>query len=186
VNWEHGALRPQCAPGGSLDRQIGHSLFTIRNSPAARDNIAVKTTADSYQIKLFPDGEGGYTVVVPLLPGCTSHRRMIEEATASAREAIELHLENLAAHRTALAGRNDAVKPEAPGTTGDHDSSTWRGRWPWRRVCLLVLFILIPIRFRPWWLGIISTVVCVLLAWAIFGRKKTGSGDPPHATGSPR
>ncbi len=52
----------------------------------------------SYQIILIPDEDGGYTVVVPLLPGCVSHGGTIEEATANGREAIELHLENLAAH----------------------------------------------------------------------------------------
>jgi predicted RNase H-like HicB family nuclease len=52
----------------------------------------------SYQINLIPDEEGGYTVVVPLLPGCISYGGTIEEATANARAAVELHLENLAAH----------------------------------------------------------------------------------------
>ncbi|MGD0456959.1 MAG: type II toxin-antitoxin system HicB family antitoxin [Terriglobia bacterium] len=52
----------------------------------------------SYQINLIPEAEGGYTVVVPLLPGCLSYGSTIEEATGNAREAIELHLENLAAH----------------------------------------------------------------------------------------
>jgi antitoxin HicB len=52
----------------------------------------------AYQINLIPEKEGGYTVLVPLLPGCVSYGSTIEEATANAREAIELHLENLAAH----------------------------------------------------------------------------------------
>jgi predicted RNase H-like HicB family nuclease len=47
---------------------------------------------------LIPEAEGGYTVVVPLLPGCLSYGSTIEEATANAREAIELHLQNLATH----------------------------------------------------------------------------------------
>jgi predicted RNase H-like HicB family nuclease len=52
----------------------------------------------SYQIDLMPEEGGGYTVVVPALSGCVSHGETIEEATRNAREAIELHLENLAAH----------------------------------------------------------------------------------------
>ena len=52
----------------------------------------------SFQINLVPDEDGGYTVLVPLLPGCVSYGRTIEQATSHAREAIELHLENLAAH----------------------------------------------------------------------------------------
>jgi predicted RNase H-like HicB family nuclease len=54
--------------------------------------------AYSYQISLIPEKEGGYTVLVPQLPGCVSFGTNIEEATDHAREAIELHLENLAAH----------------------------------------------------------------------------------------
>jgi len=53
----------------------------------------------SYQIDLIPDEDGGYTVVVPALPGCISYGESVLEATRHAREAIELHLTNLAAHK---------------------------------------------------------------------------------------
>jgi predicted RNase H-like HicB family nuclease len=63
----------------------------------------------AYQIDLIPDEEGGYTVVVPLLPGCISYGGTIEEATANAREAIELHLENLVAHDEPVPAGNESV-----------------------------------------------------------------------------
>jgi predicted RNase H-like HicB family nuclease len=63
----------------------------------------------SYQINLIPDEEGGYTVVVPLLPGGISYGGTIEEATANAREAVELHLENLAAHDEPVPWGNESV-----------------------------------------------------------------------------
>lgn len=53
-----------------------------------------------YQINLVPEPEGGYTVLVPALSGCVSYGETIEEATRNAKEAIELHLECLAAHQT--------------------------------------------------------------------------------------
>ena len=53
----------------------------------------------SYQVDLIPDEDGGYTVVVPSLPGCISYGESVEAATRNAREAIELHLANLAAHK---------------------------------------------------------------------------------------
>jgi len=53
----------------------------------------------SYQINLIPEKEGGYTVLVPFLPGCLSYGWTVEEATKNAKEAIELHLENLIAHK---------------------------------------------------------------------------------------
>ena len=52
----------------------------------------------SYQIDLIEEKEGGYTVLVPELPGCVSFGETIEEAKENAKEAIELHLENLKAH----------------------------------------------------------------------------------------
>ena len=53
----------------------------------------------SHQIDFVPDEDGGYTVVVPALPGCISYGKSIEDATRNAREAITLHLENLVAHK---------------------------------------------------------------------------------------
>jgi predicted RNase H-like HicB family nuclease len=63
----------------------------------------------SYQVSLIPETEGGYTVLVPSLPGCVSYGTTVEEATAHAREAIELHLENLAAHREPIPAGNDSA-----------------------------------------------------------------------------
>ncbi len=63
----------------------------------------------SYQIHLVPEPEGGYTVLVPLLPGCVSYGETVEQATANAREAIELHLESLAAHRQRIPAGPESV-----------------------------------------------------------------------------
>ena len=50
-----------------------------------------------YTILLDPDpDEGGFTVTVPLLPGCITEGDMLDEALANAREAIRLHLRGLA------------------------------------------------------------------------------------------
>lgn len=45
------------------------------------------------KILLEPSDEGGYTVIVPSLPGCISEGDSKEEALANIREAIELYLE---------------------------------------------------------------------------------------------
>lgn len=51
------------------------------------------------QIILIPDTEvGGYTVIVPSLPGCVTEGNTMEEALANAREAIDLHIESMIAH----------------------------------------------------------------------------------------
>src|SRR3972149_799488 len=48
------------------------------------------------KIILEPSEDGGYTAVVPSLPGCISEGETVEEAMRSIREAIELHLEPVA------------------------------------------------------------------------------------------
>lgn len=40
--------------------------------------------------------EGGYTVIVPALPGCVSYGETIEAATSAIREAIDSYLGSLA------------------------------------------------------------------------------------------
>ncbi len=46
-----------------------------------------------FRVILEPSEEGGYTVIVPSLPGCVSEGNTREEALKNIREAIELYLE---------------------------------------------------------------------------------------------
>lgn len=52
----------------------------------------------NYRILLRKEPEGGYTVTVPMLPGCVTFGDTIDEAIKMAKEAIELYLESLRAH----------------------------------------------------------------------------------------
>ncbi len=45
------------------------------------------------KVVMEPSDEGGYTVIVPALPGCISEGNTKEEALENIREAIELYLE---------------------------------------------------------------------------------------------
>ena len=47
----------------------------------------------TFRIVLEPSDEGGYTALVPSLPGCISEGDTADEALANAREAIALYLE---------------------------------------------------------------------------------------------
>ncbi len=47
------------------------------------------------KVILEPSEEGGFTVVVPALPGCISEGESREEALANIRGAIELYLESV-------------------------------------------------------------------------------------------
>ena len=52
----------------------------------------------NYRILLRKEPEGGYTVLVPSLPGCITYGDTIEEVIDMAKEAIELYIENLKEH----------------------------------------------------------------------------------------
>ncbi len=47
----------------------------------------------AFQVVLEPSEGGGYTVLVPELPGCISEGDTVDEALENIREAIELYLE---------------------------------------------------------------------------------------------
>ncbi len=49
----------------------------------------------NYRILLREEEEGGYTVLVPSLPGCVTYGDTIHESLDMAKEAIELYLETL-------------------------------------------------------------------------------------------
>ena len=50
-----------------------------------------------FKVFLEPNELGGYTAIVPLLPGCISEGDSREEALANIKEAIELYIESLKA-----------------------------------------------------------------------------------------
>jgi antitoxin HicB len=50
-----------------------------------------------FRVILEPNELGGYTVIVPSLPGCISEGDTKDEALANIREAIELYIESLQA-----------------------------------------------------------------------------------------
>ena len=53
----------------------------------------------NYRILLRKEPDSGYTVMVPSLPGCITYGDSIDGAISMAREAIELYIESLKAHK---------------------------------------------------------------------------------------
>lgn len=49
----------------------------------------------TYRLLLHREPEGGYTVTVPVLPGCITYGEDIDEAIAMAKDAICLYIEEL-------------------------------------------------------------------------------------------
>jgi len=49
----------------------------------------------SYRITLSKEPEGGYTVLIPALPGCVTYGKTVEEVIEMARDAITGYVESL-------------------------------------------------------------------------------------------
>ena len=65
---------------------------------------------NNYKVLLRPEPEGGYTVIVPSLPGCISYGETLAEAKEMAKEAIELYLESLREHNEQIPNDNDTFE----------------------------------------------------------------------------
>ncbi|MBI5814693.1 MAG: type II toxin-antitoxin system HicB family antitoxin [Nitrospinae bacterium] len=50
-----------------------------------------------YKVILEPQEEGGFTALVPSLPGCISQGDTYDEAIANIKEAMDLYIESLEA-----------------------------------------------------------------------------------------
>lgn len=65
-----------------------------------------------YTVILYPEpDEGGYSVIVPTLPGCVTQGETLEEAIAMAKDAIRLHVETLQAEGEPIP--EEQVHPQA-------------------------------------------------------------------------
>ncbi len=64
----------------------------------------------TYRILLKPEPAGGYTVIVPALPGCITYGETIDEARTMATEAIELYIEELQARNEEISDDNDTLE----------------------------------------------------------------------------
>lgn len=61
-----------------------------------------------YTVVYTTEPEGGFTVTVPSLPGCVTYGKDLNEAEKMAKEAIELYLESLKAHKEPIPSGGDS------------------------------------------------------------------------------
>ena len=61
----------------------------------------------NYTVVFQKEPEGGYTVYVPMLPGCVTYGRNLIEAKKMVRDAIELYLESLKDHKEEIPVEED-------------------------------------------------------------------------------
>jgi len=51
-----------------------------------------------FNLMFRPEPEGGYTVIVPALPGCITYGKDLEEAREMAQDAISSYLKSMKKH----------------------------------------------------------------------------------------
>jgi len=64
----------------------------------------------SYRVLLRKEPEGGYTVIVPTLPGCITYGNSIDHALEMAKEAIELYIEDMRADGEEIPTEKDVLE----------------------------------------------------------------------------
>ena len=64
----------------------------------------------TYRLLLNPEPEGGYTVIVPTLPGCITYGETVDDAIEMAREAIGLYVESLVAHNEPVPDESNTLE----------------------------------------------------------------------------
>jgi len=64
----------------------------------------------SYRITLRKEPEGGYTVLVPALPGCATYGKTVEEAIEMARDATNGYIESLIDDGEAIPVEEDLIE----------------------------------------------------------------------------
>jgi antitoxin HicB len=64
----------------------------------------------SYRITLRKEPEGGYTALVPALPGCVTYGKTVEEAIEMSMDAITGYLESLIEDGEAVSIEDDLIE----------------------------------------------------------------------------
>lgn len=72
-----------------------------------------------YNLIFRPEKEGGFTVIVPSLPGCVTYGKNLREAKEMARDAIFGYLRSLEKH-------NEAIPSDAENFVATIDINTER------------------------------------------------------------
>jgi len=66
----------------------------------------MKTSRGHFNIVLRPEPEGGFTVLVPALPGCVTYGRTLAEAKMMAKDAISGYVASLRKHNEPIPSVN--------------------------------------------------------------------------------
>jgi predicted RNase H-like HicB family nuclease len=62
-----------------------------------------------YNIILRPEPEGGFTALVPALPGCVTYGRTLDEARKMAKDAVTGYIESLKKHKEPIPSDDETL-----------------------------------------------------------------------------
>jgi predicted RNase H-like HicB family nuclease len=71
--------------------------------------MQMKKTSYHFNVVLRPEPEGGFTAIVPAMPGCVTYGRTLEEAKAMAEDAVTGYIASLKKHKEAIPSDNDTL-----------------------------------------------------------------------------
>jgi antitoxin HicB len=69
----------------------------------------MKKTSHRFNIFLRPEPEGGYTAIVPALPGCVTYGRTLDEAKKMAKDAVRGYIESLKKHKEPIPSDDETL-----------------------------------------------------------------------------
>jgi antitoxin HicB len=69
----------------------------------------MKKTHFRFNIYLRPEREGGFTAIVPALPGCVAYGRTLGEARKMTKDAICGYIESLKKHKEPIPTDNETL-----------------------------------------------------------------------------
>ncbi len=69
----------------------------------------MKKAHGHFNIVLRPEPEGGFTAIVPALPGCVTFGRTLAEAKRMAKDAITGYIESLKKHKEPIPTDNETL-----------------------------------------------------------------------------
>lgn len=78
-----------------------------------------------YNVIFTPEPEGGYTAIVPSLPGCVSYGKTLIEARRMIKDAIEGYIVSLKKHKEQVPSDEESVTSFVDISEPVHDKSAY-------------------------------------------------------------
>jgi predicted RNase H-like HicB family nuclease len=83
----------------------------------------MKKSHGHFNVILRPEPEGGFTAIVPALPGCVTYGRTLGEAKKMAKDAIGGYIESLKKHKEPVPADDETLVARCSSVWLCHGSS---------------------------------------------------------------